>query len=181
VYSRTLRPSHPSLFSFCHALQVPLQHWTTAVLFSRLSADVIIRCLNVLLLETTLVIVGEDLGLVSAIGTALISLLEPFQWDGVFIPLLPSSLSDFLQSPVPLVVGVVPPFDASRHMGAAVLTIGGHGEHLRTPQLQVKLPLCYQLLQVRRHARGLAYNHTIAQMRLKRCCYLYHLDPSRPT
>lgn len=98
----------------CWLVQVPLHHWTTAVLFSRISSEVIVKCLNLLLLETSLIIVGEDLGLVSAIGTALISLLAPFQWDGVFIPLLPSSLHDFLQSPVPLVVGVVPPFDSSK-------------------------------------------------------------------
>ena len=126
-----------------------LQHWTTAVLFSRLSPEVIVKCINLLLLEQSLIIVGEDLGLVSAIGTALTSLLAPFKWDGVFIPLLPSGLSEFLQSPVPFVVGLPAPYDYRKSPSASVLHIGRNSEHLRVPQIDIKLPLCYQLLQVR--------------------------------
>jgi hypothetical protein len=129
--------------------QVPLEYWTTAVLFSRVSAEVIVKTINLLLLEQSLVITGDDPGLVSAIGTAIISLLSPFQWDGVFIPVLPAGLSDFLHSPVPFVVGLPPPIDHNRYPHAAVLHLGAHGEHLRVPQLQARLPLCYQLLEVR--------------------------------
>lgn len=129
-------------------IQVPLQHWTVAVLFSRVSVDVIIKCVNILLLEQSLVIVGEDLGLVSSIGTALTSLLAPFKWDGVFIPVLPDGLNDILQSPVPFVLGVSPPFDPSRVPNASVLYIGRTKEYLRVPQMETKLPLCYQHLQV---------------------------------
>ena len=128
---------------------VPLQDWTVAVLFSRVSVDVIIKCVNILLLEQSLVVVGEDLGLVSAIGTALTSLLAPFKWDGVFIPVLPVGLNDILQSPVPFVLGVSPPFDPSRVPNASVLYIGRSKEYLRVPEMETKLPLCYQHLQVR--------------------------------
>ncbi len=127
---------------------VPLQDWAVAVLFSHVSAGVIIKCVNLLLLEQSLVVIGEDQGLVSAIATAFISLLQPFKWDGVFIPLLPNSLSDIVQSPVPFVLGVQPPFDPSHTTPhAAALHIGRCKEHLRLPDLAVKLPLCYQLLQ----------------------------------
>ena len=119
-----------------------------AVLFSRVSVDVIIKCVNILLLEQSLVIVGEDLGLVSAIGTALTSLLAPFKWDGVFIPVLPVGLNDILQSPVPFVLGTSPPFDPSRVPNASVLYIGRSKEYLRVPEMETKLPLCYQYLQV---------------------------------
>lgn len=135
---------------------VPLQDWTVAVLFSHVSANVIIKCVNLLLLEQSLVIIGEDQGLVSAIGTAFISLLLPFRWDGVFIPLLPTSLSDIVQSPVPFVLGVQPPFNPTHTTPhAAALHIGRCKEHLRLPDLAVKLPLCYQLLQALQEASKL--------------------------
>lgn len=137
-----------NLYTLLFLPQVPLKDWTVAVLFSRVSSDVIVKCINLLLLEQSLVIIGEDLGLVSAIGTALISLLKPFKWDGVFIPVLPSGLSDILQSPVPFVLGCQPPFDPSTATPhAAALHIGKYKEHLRLPGMETKLPLCYQLLQ----------------------------------
>jgi DENN (AEX-3) domain len=60
--------------------------WTCGVLFSMLPPDTIVRVLQCLLLEKTLVIVGAHLGMVSVAGTALLSLLEPFCWEGIFVP-----------------------------------------------------------------------------------------------
>jgi uncharacterized membrane protein len=51
-----------------------------------LPPDTIVRVLQCLLLEKTLVIVGAHLGMVSIAGTALLSLLEPFCWEGIFVP-----------------------------------------------------------------------------------------------
>jgi hypothetical protein len=129
---------------------VALEDWTCAVLFSRVSADVVVKIVNLLLLEQSLVIVGEDLGLVSAIGTGLISLLAPFRWDNPFVPSLPAGLADVLQSPVPYIVGIAadPEFDpthATPH--AAVLHLGRCREHLRLPDVKLPLPHAYQLLQ----------------------------------
>ncbi|KUF97344.1 hypothetical protein AM588_10011689 [Phytophthora nicotianae] len=42
---------------------------------------------------------------ISAVCTALLLLLAPFQWQSTYIPLLPSGLLDFLHSPVPFLVG----------------------------------------------------------------------------
>jgi hypothetical protein len=38
---------------------------------------------------------------------SIIPLLRPFIWQGPFIPILPSSLSEYLQAPVPLICGVL--------------------------------------------------------------------------
>jgi DENN (AEX-3) domain len=51
-----------------------------------LPPDTIVRVLQCLLLEKTIVIVGAHLGMVSIAGTALLSLLEPFCWEGIFVP-----------------------------------------------------------------------------------------------
>lgn len=44
---------------------VPLEQWTTALLFASLSERAILRALDVLLLEKTLVVCGRDLDMVS--------------------------------------------------------------------------------------------------------------------
>jgi DENN (AEX-3) domain len=51
-----------------------------------LPPDTIVRVLQCLLLEKTIVMVGAHLGMVSIAGTALLSLLEPFCWEGIFVP-----------------------------------------------------------------------------------------------
>ncbi|RLN57664.1 hypothetical protein BBJ29_000408 [Phytophthora kernoviae] len=58
-----------------------------------------------LLLEKQVVIMSDSPAKVSAICTALLLLLAPFQWQSTYIPLLPSGLLDFLHSPVPFLAG----------------------------------------------------------------------------
>jgi hypothetical protein len=41
------------------------------------------------------------------VQSALLSLLFPLSWQGAFIPVLPSSMLDLLDAPVPFCVGVV--------------------------------------------------------------------------
>ncbi|CAN0303654.1 unnamed protein product, partial [Ectocarpus fasciculatus] len=56
-----------------------LELWSTAVLFGCVSEGTILRALDVLLLEKTLVVCGRDIGIVSMAATALLSLLDPFK------------------------------------------------------------------------------------------------------
>lgn len=43
--------------------------------------------------------------MVTAITTAIAGLLSPFNWQGVFIPLVPANAMEILQAPVPFIVG----------------------------------------------------------------------------
>ena len=49
----------------------------------------------------------EDLQTLSASALALVSLLRPLRWAGPLISTLPSELYEYLDSPVPLILGVV--------------------------------------------------------------------------
>ncbi|ELP85295.1 hypothetical protein EIN_085070 [Entamoeba invadens IP1] len=40
---------------------------------------------------------------------ALLAMLDPFSWQGLFIPIVPPQLSDFLESPMPAILGSLPP------------------------------------------------------------------------
>ncbi|CAM9125621.1 unnamed protein product [Ectocarpus sp. 12 AP-2014] len=102
-----------------------LELWSTAVLFGCVSEQTILRAVDVLLLEKTLVVCGRDIGIVSMAATALLSLLDPFKWEGVFVPVVPVALMDVLGSPVPALVGVQAPLDPLSYAadGVAVLDL----------------------------------------------------------
>ena len=51
-------------------------------------------------------VVGEDLGVVSGCVLALMNLLRPLKWAGPVIVTLPAYLHAYLESPVPLILGM---------------------------------------------------------------------------
>ena len=60
-----------------------------------------------MMLERSIIIVHSDPEIVSVCSTALVDLLDPFKWQGTFIPVLPEDMRDFMCSPVPFVIGMV--------------------------------------------------------------------------
>ncbi len=52
------------------------------------------------------VVVGERLGVVSGVVLGLVPLLAPLVWQGSLVPLLPLSMQEALEAPVPFVFGV---------------------------------------------------------------------------
>jgi hypothetical protein len=45
-------------------------------------------------------------GLLTPIAEALVGLLFPFRWQHIYVPLCPASLLDFLEAPVPFIIGL---------------------------------------------------------------------------
>ncbi|CAO2841991.1 unnamed protein product [Amaranthus hypochondriacus] len=58
------------------------------------------------LLEKQIIFVCPNLGILSASVLSLIPLLRPYQWQSLLMPVLPNDMLDFLDAPVPYVVGV---------------------------------------------------------------------------
>lgn len=83
-----------------------LAYWGCVTLFTRLSLDTILQVLCCILMERSVVVICSDLATLSAAMLSLLPLLRPFKWQGMFCPILPSRLHEFLDSPVPLLVGV---------------------------------------------------------------------------
>mmetsp|Transcript_15773 Transcript_15773/g.22653 ORF Transcript_15773/g.22653 Transcript_15773/m.22653 type:complete len:485 (+) Transcript_15773:387-1841(+) len=82
-------------------------HWGFAKLLLKLGSDSLMNVLMLLLIERSVLVLGENSAEVTACSCALLELLQPFKWAGVFMPLLPISMLDFVNSPVPFVAGVV--------------------------------------------------------------------------
>lgn len=79
--------------------------WSVAAIVSILNPTTIINLLNILILEKSLIVQGQNVSMVTAITSAIVGLLVPFKWQGVFIPLVPANAMEILQAPVPFIVG----------------------------------------------------------------------------
>jgi len=80
--------------------------WCLACIFRMLTLDNILLIFAAALTEKQIVFVCENLGVLSATVLSLIPLLRPYVWQGPFIPILPETLYECLQAPVPFVMGV---------------------------------------------------------------------------
>ncbi len=83
-----------------------LKEWTHFLVFSCLDPSLICKLIQLLLLERSVIVVGRNEGMVTSVATGLIHLIAPFKWEGVFIPLLPTSAREIFDAPVPFVLGM---------------------------------------------------------------------------
>ncbi|EJK74322.1 hypothetical protein THAOC_04007, partial [Thalassiosira oceanica] len=81
--------------------------WGVSTLFLRIKDSGLIILLKLLLLERSVLVVGETSEEVTACTTALLELLDPYKWASAFMPLLPRDMLDFVSSPVPFIAGMI--------------------------------------------------------------------------
>lgn len=58
-----------------------------------------------LLEETSLIFVSKDIDFSSSLCQIMHNLLKPFRWSFPYIYNLPLKMSEFLNSPIPLIIG----------------------------------------------------------------------------
>ncbi|XP_047147114.1 uncharacterized protein LOC124819606 [Vigna umbellata] len=83
-----------------------LSVWTMATTCRVLSLDSVMTLITGVLLEKQVVIVCPNLGVLSATVLSLIPMIRPFQWQSLLLPVLPGTMMDFLDAPVPYIVGI---------------------------------------------------------------------------
>lgn len=89
--------------------------WALPTLLSWLSVETLVWTIGFLMCEGKLIVVGTEPGLVSCGVMGLLSLLRPMLWLAPLIPMLPLKHIDFVESPVPILAGLVhEPTDPSR-------------------------------------------------------------------
>jgi hypothetical protein len=76
------------------------------VLFDCLGVHAVTTCFEWILCERKILFTSSQRTLLTLACDAVCSLLYPFQWNFVFIPILPVSLFEFLEAPTPFVVGI---------------------------------------------------------------------------
>ena len=76
------------------------------MLFRSLSIENVVLVWSCLLLEYKTVLCSDSISTMTPTSLALLSLLFPFTWCGIYIPVLPQTLLDVIEAPVPFLVGV---------------------------------------------------------------------------
>jgi hypothetical protein len=74
-----------------------LLQWALPSLLSRLSIDRLLEIVSLLLLEMKLVVVSDEIPLLSSATLGLASLLHPLAWAGPLISVLPLSMHEYME------------------------------------------------------------------------------------
>ncbi len=80
--------------------------WALPILLRHLPLSEIALVVGCALSEMRIVIHSPDLSVISGVLLTLVHLLRPFKWAGPIIVTLPHTLHTFLESPVPLILGM---------------------------------------------------------------------------
>ncbi|XP_019455531.1 PREDICTED: uncharacterized protein LOC109356588 [Lupinus angustifolius] len=83
-----------------------LSVWTTAATCRVLSLESLLTLVAGVLLEKQVVVVCPNLGVLSSTVLSLVPMIRPFQWQSLLLPVLPGKMIDFLDAPVPYIVGI---------------------------------------------------------------------------
>lgn len=75
-------------------------------LFKALSIPNIVTLFEYLLAESRIILVSSHTAMLHLVSHALVALMYPLEWTGVFVPVLPSRLIQTLEAPVPYIVGI---------------------------------------------------------------------------
>uniref|UniRef100_A0A7S2Y961 UDENN domain-containing protein n=1 Tax=Entomoneis paludosa TaxID=265537 RepID=A0A7S2Y961_9STRA len=86
--------------------ELPLVDFSFQPLFASLSVSSVMVVLACLLEETRVALLSKHYAILTPVAEALCSLLFPFHWQGMYIPIMPYSMLDILDAPVPFLVGL---------------------------------------------------------------------------
>lgn len=82
-------------------------HWMCPVLFSQIKFNDFMIVLSCIMLEKSVVFVSKSLDRLSSCVIGVTALMRPFKWQHLLCPVLPESLIDVLEAPVPLIAGTL--------------------------------------------------------------------------
>ena len=76
-------------------------------LIERIAPKVLLQLLSALLCERRIIFTAKSASTLSDCIHAAVALLYPFQWQHIFIPLVPVSLLTYACAPMPFLMGVL--------------------------------------------------------------------------
>ncbi|CAG9861723.1 unnamed protein product [Phyllotreta striolata] len=87
-------------------LELPHLDYPLRLMFLWLGVDVIMQLFTCLLLEYQVLLRSTDPQKLMVVAEGITSLLFPFTWPHVYVPIMPASLHHFLDAPVPFLMGL---------------------------------------------------------------------------
>ncbi|KAF1783768.1 uDENN domain [Phytophthora cactorum] len=85
--------------------ELPLADFPFRPLFQVLDLNNVLLVFSCVALELKVVLCSKHIGLLTPVAETLLAILLPFLWQGAYIPVLPTSLLDVIDAPVPFLVG----------------------------------------------------------------------------
>ncbi|XP_055367395.1 DENN domain-containing protein 5B-like isoform X3 [Betta splendens] len=86
--------------------ELPLADFPLAEAFTLLGVENLVQVFTCTLLEMQILLYSQDYQRLMTVAESLTTLLFPFQWQHVYVPILPASLLHFLDAPVPYLMGL---------------------------------------------------------------------------
>ncbi|KAM6987137.1 DENN domain-containing protein 5B isoform 2-T2 [Aplochiton taeniatus] len=87
-------------------LELPLADFPLGETFCLLGAENLVQLFTCTLLEMQILLYSQDYQRLMTVAEGITTLLFPFQWQHVYVPILPASLLHFLDAPVPYLMGL---------------------------------------------------------------------------
>eukprot|EP00547_Thalassionema_nitzschioides_P007486 CAMPEP_0194204628 /NCGR_PEP_ID=MMETSP0156-20130528/4096_1 /TAXON_ID=33649 /ORGANISM="Thalassionema nitzschioides, Strain L26-B" /LENGTH=1620 /DNA_ID=CAMNT_0038930687 /DNA_START=42 /DNA_END=4904 /DNA_ORIENTATION=- len=85
---------------------LPMANFSYRPLFATLSVGNIMVVLGYLMEECKVVLLSQHYSILCPVAEALLSALFPFEWQGLYIPIMPFAMLDILDAPVPFLAGM---------------------------------------------------------------------------
>ncbi|XP_063785007.1 DENN domain-containing protein 5B isoform X1 [Pseudophryne corroboree] len=86
--------------------ELPLSDYPLREAFELLGLENLVQLFTCVLLEMQILLYSQDYQRLMSVAEGVTSLLFPFQWQHVYVPILPASLLHFLDAPVPYLMGL---------------------------------------------------------------------------
>uniref|UniRef100_A0A672IJH0 DENN/MADD domain containing 5B n=1 Tax=Salarias fasciatus TaxID=181472 RepID=A0A672IJH0_SALFA len=86
--------------------ELPLADFPLAEAFCLLGLENLVQVFTCTLLEMQILLYSQDYQRLMTVAEGITTLLFPFQWQHVYVPILPASLLHFLDAPVPYLMGL---------------------------------------------------------------------------
>jgi hypothetical protein len=80
--------------------------YSLAPLMEVLGVEKFFLILSAILCEERILFIADNIDTVSSAVHAVTAMLSPFQWQHLFLPILPSSLLAYTSSPFPFIIGI---------------------------------------------------------------------------
>ncbi|XP_070266581.1 DENN domain-containing protein 5B isoform X2 [Myotis yumanensis] len=86
--------------------ELPLSDYPLREAFELLGLENLVQLFTCVLLEMQILLYSQDYQRLMTVAEGITTLLFPFQWQHVYVPILPASLLHFLDAPVPYLMGL---------------------------------------------------------------------------
>ncbi|KAL5768537.1 hypothetical protein ACOSP7_015082 [Xanthoceras sorbifolium] len=112
-----------------------LSAWTVACLCGSLRLENVLTMFAGALLEKQIVVVCSNLGILSASVLSIVPLIRPYRWQSLLMPVLPNDMLDFLDAPVPYIVGVKNKTSEVQSKLTSVIMVDANKNQVKAPSI----------------------------------------------